>query len=184
MGPIKRIDGKETKQYSRLEYEAALIGDVKLHTDRIGEVVIDIGTSPAFPSAWVANVTGHLNPLGGAGGGFGEIVVDGQTLNALDNPAVDIAAANVEFCGITRQTVGIELIQPTSTDPGRLEFRVTPTGVPIDNPFGLDFDMMGNSTALQPDFATLGDEVDTSWIWDLQKNPLAGIQCFDLGELP
>lgn len=177
---VKRIDGKETKQYSRLEYEAALVGDVKLHTDRIGEIVIDIESSPAFPSAWVANVTGHLNPLGGAGGGFGEIIVDGQTLIALDNPAVDIAAANVQYCDHTRKTVGIELIQPTSTDPGRIEFRVTPTGVPIDNPFGANADF----GIAQPDFATLGDEVGAHWVWDLQKNPLAGLQCFDLGALP
>lgn len=181
---IKRLDGKETKQYSRLEYEAALIASPKLHTDRIGEIVIDIDSSPAFPSAWVANVTGHLNPLGGAGGGFGEITVGGNVLLALDNPAVGIEAANVQYCGHTRKTVGIELIQPTSTESGRIEFRVTPTGVPIDNPFGLDFDMMGNSIALQADFATLGDEVAAHWVWDLSKNPLAGIQCYDLGVLP
>lgn len=181
---IKRLDGKETKQYSRLGYEAALVASSKLHTDRIGEIVIDIGSSPSFPSAWVANVTGHLNPLGGSGGGFGEITVGGNVLLALDNPAVGIEAANVQYCGTTRKTVGIELVQPTSTESGKIEFRVTPTGIPIDNPFGADFDMMGTSTTLQPDFASLGDEVDTDWIWDLQKNPVAGLQCYDLGVLP
>jgi len=180
MGPIKRIDGKETRQYTRQEYEDALVADSKLHLDRIGEIVIDIGTSPQFPSAWVANVTGHLNPLGGSGGGFGEIIVNGETLSALENPAIDIAAADVQFCGNTRQTVGIELVQPTTTDPGRLEFRVTPTGVPIDNPFSANADF----GIAAPDFATLGDEIGANWVWDLQKNPLAGLQCFDLGLLP
>lgn len=180
---IKRIDGKETKQLTRQQYEDALTASSKLYTDRIGEIVVDLATAPAFPSVWVANVTGHLNPIGGSGGGFGEIIVNGETLSAYENPALDIAAAEVPFCDDVRPTVGIELIQPTSTAPGRLEFRVTPTGIPIDNPFGANFDMMGNSTALGPDFQTLGDEVNTHYIWDLSKNPLAGIQCFDLGIL-
>lgn len=177
---IKRIDGKETKQYDRLGYEAALVADKKLHTDRIGEIVIDINTSPAFPSAWVANVTGHLNPLGGSGGGFGEITVGNASVLAIQNPAIGIDAANVDYCGSTRKTVGIELIQPTSTESGRIEFRVTPTGVPIDNPFSANADF----GIAQPDFATLGDEIGSNWVWDLQKNPLAGLQCFDLGTLP
>jgi hypothetical protein len=180
MAPIKRLDGKETKQYGRQEYEAVLVGDVKLHTDRIGELVIDIGTAPSFPSLWVANVTGHLNPVGGAGGGFGQITVDGQTLDALANPAVGIEAANVQHCGYVRKTVGIELVQPTPTESGRIEFRVTPTGVPIDNPFSANADF-GMAV---PDFATLGDEIGAYWVWDLQKNPLAGLQCYDLGLLP
>lgn len=181
---IKRIDGKETRQYTRQQYQDALTATPKLYLDRIGELVIDLDTAPAFPSVWVANVTGHLNPIGGSGGGFGEIIVDGETLSAYQNPGVEIAAANVQYCGDVRPTVGIELIQPTSTDTGRIEFRVTPTGIPIDNPFGADFDMMGNSIALAPDFQTLGGEVSTHYIWDLSKNPLAGIQCFDLGILP
>lgn len=181
---IKRLDGKETKQLTRQQYENELTASSKLYTDRIGELVIDLDTAPAFPSVWVANVTGHLNPIGGSGGGFGEIIVNGETLSAYENPGVEIAAANVQYCGNVRQTVGIELIQPTSTDPGRLEFRVTPTGIPIDNPFGADFDMSSTGNSLQPDFQTLGDEVSTHYIWDLSKNPLAGIQCFDLGILP
>ena len=181
---IKRIDGKETRQYTRQQYQDALTATPKLYLDRIGEIVIDLDTAPAFPSVWVANVTGHLNPISGGGGGFGTIVVNGEVLSAYDNPGVEIAAANVQYCGHTRPTVGIELIQPTDTETGRLEFRVTPTGIPIDNPFGANFDMMGNSIALAPDFQTLGGEVSTHYIWDLSKNPLAGIQCFDLGILP
>lgn len=177
---IKRITGKETGQYTRQEYEDIRVASPSVYIDRIGEVVIDIGTSPQFPSAWIANATGHLNPLGGAGGGFGEIMVDGQSLVALENPTIDIAAADVQFCGDTRKTVGIELIQPTATDPGRLEFRVTPTGVPIDNPFSANADF----GLAAPDFQTLGAEIGANWVWDLQKNPLAGIQCFDLGLLP
>lgn len=180
MATIKRLDGKETRQYTRQQYEDALVADQKLHLDRVGEIVIDIGTAPGFPSAWIANVTGHLNPLGGSGGGFGQITVDGETLLALENPSLGIEAANVQYCGDTRKTVGIELIQPTSTESGRLEFRVTPTGVPIDNPFSANVDF----GVAAPDFATLGDEISANWVWDLQKNPLAGIQCYDLGLLP
>lgn len=177
---IKRIDGKETKQFTLQQYEDALTASSKLYTDRIGELVIDIATVPAFPSVWVANVTGHLNPIGGAGGGFSQITVDGETLLAQENPSLGIEAANVQYCGHTRKTVGIELIQPKSNEAGRLEFRVTPTGVPIDNPFSATADF--GITA--PDFATLGDEISANWVWDLQKNPLAGLQCYDLGLLP
>lgn len=182
---IKRIDGKETSQYTRLEYEDVLIASPKIHRDRIGELVIDVGTNPNLPTAWVANVAGHLIPLGGGGsaGAFTEFSANGTSFDGSVNAAVTFAPAPVQFCGNTRPTVGIDTVQPTSTDPGQLTFRVTPTGIPIDNPFSADFDMMGTSTSLQPDFPTLGDEVDTDWIWDLQKNPLAGIQCFDLGVL-
>jgi len=177
---IKRIDGKETKQFTLQQYEDALTASSKLYTDRIGELVIDIDTVPAFPSVWVANVTGHLNPIGGAGGGFSQITVDGETLLAQENPSLGIEAANVQYCGHTRKTVGIELIQPKSNEAGRLEFRVTPTGVPIDNPFSANADF----GIAAPDFATLGDEISANWVWDLQKNPLAGLQCYDLGLLP
>jgi hypothetical protein len=182
---IKRIDGKETRQYTRLEYEDVLIDSPKLHADRIGEVVIDIATNPNLPTAWVANVAGHLIPLGGgSAGAFTEFSANGTSFDGSVNAAVTFAPEQVQFCGNTRPTVGIDTVQPTPTEPGQLTFRVTPTGIPIDNPFSANFDMMGTATSLKPDFATLGDEVDTDWIWDLQKNPLAGIQCFDLGELP
>ena len=180
---IKRIDGKETKQLTRLQYEGELTASSKLYTDRIGEIVIDIEASPQFPSLWVANVTGHLNPIGG-GGGFNEIIVNGETLSASESPALNIAPAAVEFCNGVRPTVGIDLVQISPMEPARLEFRVTPTGIPIDNPFGADFDMSSTGNSLQQDFQTIGDEVGTHYVWDLSKNPLAGIQCFDLGILP
>ena len=182
---IKRIIGKETVQYDLQQYEDVLIDTPDLHRERIGELVIDIGGNPNMPSVWVANVAGYLHPLGGgAAGAFTEFSANGQSIEGSDSPGVEFAPAPVQFCGNTRPTVGIDIVDPTPTVPGQLTFRVTPTGIPVDNPFGANFDMMGTATALQPDFATLGDEVDTDYIWDLQKNPLAGIQCFDLGELP
>lgn len=182
---IKRINGKETVQYTRVEYEDQLIGSEKLQLERIGELVIDTGGSPNFPTVWVANVNGYLNPLGGgSAGAFTEFSANGQSFTGSESPGVDFVPAPVEFCGNTRPTVGIDIVPPSGANSAQLTFRVTPTGIPIDNPFGANFDMMGTSTSLQPDFATIGDEVNTDYIWDLQKNPLAGIQCFDLGELP
>lgn len=182
---IKRVLGKETIQYNRQQYEQVLIDTPDLHTERIGEIVIDIGTNPNLPSAWVANVAGYLIPLGGgSAGAFTEFSANGQSFDGSMSPGVEFVPAPVQFCGNTRPTVGIDVVEPTATDSAQLTFRVTPTGIPIDNPFSANFDMMGNSTSLQPDFQTIGDEVDTDWIWDLQKNPLAGIQCYDLGTLP
>lgn len=177
---IKRIDGKETK-YARADYEAELVASTKLAADRIGEIVIDISDTPALPTVWVANVTGHLNPIGGGGtGGFSEFVANGVSLLATTSPTLDIAPAQVEFCMDTRPTVGIDLVQATPTANARLEFRVTPTGVPIDNPFSAPADF----GIAAPDFATLGNEISSNWLWDLSKNPLAGMQCYDLGLLP
>jgi hypothetical protein len=182
---IKRILGKETVQYDRQQYEDVLIDTPDLHRERIGELVIDTGGNPNMPSVWVANVSGYLHPLGGgSAGAFTEFSANGQSFDGSQSPSVEFAPAPVQFCGNTRPTVGIDIVEPVGTDPAQLTFRVTPTGIAVDNPFSANFDMMGNSTSLQPDFATIGDEVDTDWIWDLSKNPLAGIQCYDLGSLP
>ena len=182
---IKRINGKETVQYTLQEYEDQLTGSQKLQDERIGELVINTGGSPSFPTVWVANVTGHLNPIGGGtAGAFTSFSANGQSFDGTESPGVEFAPAPVDFCGTTRPTVGIDIVPPSGSNSAQLTFRVTPTGIPIDNPFGANFDMSSTGNSLVPDFMVIGDEVDTDYIWDLQKNPLAGIQCFDLGELP
>ena len=182
---IKRIDGKETNQYTLAEYEVALITTPDMKENRIGEIVIDVGGNPSAPTLWVANVTGHLNSIGGGSGAgaFTEFTANGNSVNGTASTVLGFDAANVQFGSSTRTTVGIDIVQPTSTSDGSLQFRVTPTGVPIDNPFSANFDMSSSGNNLQQDYATLGDEIGADWTWDLAKNPLAGLQIYDLGSL-
>jgi len=178
---IKRINGKETVQYTRVEYEDQLVGSEKLQVERIGELVIDTGGSPNFPTVWVANVNGYLNPLGGGGsaGAFTEFTANGAMVDGFTSPTVNFAPTQVPFLGGTRPTVGVNLVEPTSTDPASIQFRVTPTGIPIDNVFSANIDF----GSLQADFPTIGNEINTNWVWDMASTPLAGIQRYDLGLL-
>jgi hypothetical protein len=184
---LKRIDGKETRQYTINQYESALVADKKLHLDRFGELVIDMSTDPDSPSVWVANVTGHLIPVGSGGGitpppeSFAEFVANGISIDAAASTTVEFAPTEVQFCGTTMPTVGVE-VDPTTTPP-QVHFRVTPTGIPVDCPFIFSGDFSTTGNTLVPDFNTLGDEFGAWLMWDMAKTPLAGLLCYDLGSL-
>jgi len=181
---IKRIDGKETNQYTLAEYEVALINTPDMKQGRIGEIIVDIGGNPSFPSLWVANVDGYLNQINGGGGGsFSTFVVNGIPITGSSSPAIGMDSQQIVISGENVTTVGLEVVQSAGSNIGSIQFRVTPTGIPVDNPFSANFDMSGGMP-LGPAYETLGDEVNVQWIWDLSKNPLASLQTIDLGLLP
>jgi hypothetical protein len=96
-----------------------------------------------------------------------------------------VNAGNVVTFGGPVQTVGIKATAQTSNTGSHLvELRVTPTGVYIDNPFSANIDFSTSGNNLQDDFGTLDGEIGTNWTWDMSKNPLAGLQTFDLQTLP
>lgn len=66
---IKRINLKETTQYTLLEYNDVLSNsETAVKLAQIGEIVIDTGGDPQNPGMYIANVNGFLNPVGGGGG--------------------------------------------------------------------------------------------------------------------
>jgi hypothetical protein len=116
---------------------------------------------------------------------FSNITANTVRLDANVNPNLTVNAGNVVTFGGPVKTVGIKATAQTSNTGSHLvELRVTPTGVFIDSPFSVNFDMSTSGNNLQDDFATLDDEIGTNWTWDLSKNPLAGLITHDLGTLP
>ncbi len=123
--------------------------------------------------------------LGNLKTAFSNITANTVRLDANINPNLTVNAGNVVTFGGPVQTVGIKATAQTSNTGSHLvELRVTPTGVYIDNPFSANIDFSTSGNNLQDDFGTLDGEIGTNWTWDMSKNPLAGLQTFDLQTLP
>lgn len=139
----------------------------------------------------ITDGSGKLSWLSGAngssifGGGFNNIMVNGNVLLSNTSSKLSLSAANVQTIHGNITTVGLSVIASNAnTQASQIQFRVTPTGIPIDNPFSANIDMSTTGNSLGDDFAKLGEEVGSDWTWDLAKNPVAGLQRFDLGMLP
>jgi hypothetical protein len=118
-------------------------------------------------------------------GGLKNAVANGTSLfDSYKTGNLKFNAGNVTLSTGVIQTVGILGIAAANANAfGTVEFRVTPTGIPVDSPFSANLDMSSSGNNLQDDFSSFANEVGTKWLWDLSQVPKAGLMKHDLGLL-
>jgi len=120
------------------------------------------------------------------GGGLRNVEANGTSLFAdiTTSGNIKFSAGNVSLITGPIQTVGITGVKAANANAfGVVEFRVTPTGIPVDSPFTANFDMSSTGDNLQDDFSSFSNEAGTKWLWDLSETPKAGLLRHDLGVL-
>jgi hypothetical protein len=168
------------------------LGDSVTNTNYDGRVIIgksehrwpnELGNANAILQT---DGTGALKWTDGSSiGGLKNAVANGTSLFAsFQTGNLKFSPGNTALFTGPIQTVGIKgIAAATATDFGTVEFRVTPTGIPVDSPFAVNFDMSSTGNTLQDDFPSFENEVGTKWLWDLSQTPKAGLLKHDLGLL-
>jgi hypothetical protein len=130
----------------------------------------------------VVTADGNGGLYWGPGGGFTNANANGVAFDSYQNANISFIGSNIVSVSnsgpFTTTTVGVT----GDANTHAVELRVTPTGIPVDNPFSENMDF-GN---LDPDFQIINSslEIASNETWDLSGNPKASLINYDMGLLP